>query len=536
MCRNLTLVFIILVLLSCGKDVVIIEEPNLPPDVDEIVEVNLIGFTTDEERFYIPQGDIEMEGQSVSSDETGFFHLEKVLIGKKGKIVKIKKNNYLPSIYRVVNHQDLENIVLNLSMIQSPDLQVMGASGGAIISDNGVLNVPENTISENTNLTFATFVGDKANSGNSDALLFGVKTEYLLKEASIYLDGTSPLGENLKMEVQLDAKDFKTANISDLSIFQFDNVALTWKEKNLQLNIEGSKISFDIDGYGWWTVAKKVPAQYSKITLQQNDGTKISKAESQISFSEHEQNKTSFYTSASGSISTYFPKDLSINVSLNNNEFKTVLLSGFTEDLTEASIEFDVVVQVAFEGNVYDCEFEYSDGYVALITQGQHKIKEVKNGSFTGEVFLNDDDVVIQFYNTELEFLRDQASTVEELQSEINNFFSCSDLSDNLSVLNGAELFQDFDVCRVKVRPKETVVIGEKDNGEVFLVSFSGEKEGVYDGLIYFPLITDEAVQANVKVNIILFDQLNNKLGGFIKTEYISSGDELMISFIGNIE
>ncbi len=91
-------------------------------------------------------------------------------------------------------------------------------------------------------------------------------------------------------------------------------------------------------------------------------------------------------------------------------------------------------------------------------------------------------------------------------------------------------------MCRVKVRPNETVVIGERSNGDVFLVSFNGKSKGKHNGLFFFPDTLLDDVHSEVIVNIILYDEIENKVGGFINTEYISTGEELSISFIGNIE
>lgn len=534
MLRKYLTALVLISLVSCGKDVVIIDEPITPIETENLFEVNLVGFVTDEERTYISDGSVAMDGITLESDQSGFFHFEEVLIGERGKIVEVEKEGLLPTVYRIANHQSLENVVLNLQMIDAPENVSISNSGGTIESGFSVMNIPKNSVEQTTDMIFKSFIGSDANLGNSDPLYFGQTTEYLLKEASFYIDGSSPLSQNFSLEISTDINQLNS--IEDLSVYYYDKASLSWKRSENDLIQTSTTISFNCNAYGWWTIARNVPAQYSNLQLDQINGVAISGAESKVSFGDNEYNAQVYYTSTSGTISTYFPLEKRINISMDNGTFKEVLPSGFSKGITTESIEFDAEVQSSFEGKVYACDFSLSDGVVAIVSEGQHKITTIENGHFLGEVFSENETLTLQFYSNEYEFLSDKQSSLEELKNEANNFLSCSDLNDNLTLLNGENLFQDFDMCRVKVRPKETVVIGERSNGDVFLVSFNGEKEGMYDGLIYFPLITDSEVKSDVSINIVLFDEEKKKVGGFIKTEYTNTGQELTISFIGDIE
>ena len=68
------------------------------------------------------------------------------------------------------------------------------------------------------------------------------------------------------------------------------------------------------------------------------------------------------------------------------------------------------------------------------------------------------------------------------------------------------------------------------------MVSFVGQGEGIYDGLIYSPLLSETEFESNVEVTIILYDEIQNKVGGFILTENVSTEEEVKISFIGDIQ
>ncbi len=535
MFRRITLFLIVAVLISCGKDVVIIEDPVPPSESDELFEVNLIGFSTDENRVYLSDTQIEIDGKITNSDESGLFHLEKVLVGQKGKIIKVEKDGYLPSVFRMSNHQNLEQIVLNLQMWIAPEKKSIGTSGGSIEDENGALLIPENSTNANSEFLFESFVGKEANNGNMDQLYLSTQTDFLLKEASVYVEGSSPLNPNTQLEVRLEMGQFSSTDITNLALFHFDETDLIWKQKSTPLSIEGDQLTFAIDRYGWWTVAENVLAQRGTLKLTQVNDIQLKSTEVKLSFDNDTYQGSVLYTSSSGTITTFFPSNKSITASLSNDQFEGVYSSGFSSGTNTGEINFAEEIQAPYEGKVYACDFTFSEGYVAILSDGQHKIAEIGDGQFSGEGFVNDNDVKLHFYSDNFDFSNSRISNIESLLSENNSFFSCSNLDDNLVVTDGENLFQDFDNCRVKVRPKETFVIGESSDGDVFLVSFEGKKKGVYDGLFYHDVILND-VKSEVVINIILYDEVDNKLGGFIKTEYISTGEELSISFIGNIE
>jgi len=535
MFRKITLFYLIFLFASCGKDVVIIEDPTPPTEIDETFEVNLVGFTTNETRAYLANMNVLIDGKSIQSDESAFFHIENVFIGRKGKIIQLDNEGYLPSIFRAANHQSLENVMLNLQMVQAPVETTVDVSGGNIKDDKGELIIGNGVLSSATDFVFKSYIGKDANLGNEDQLFFGNKTEFLLKEASLYVLGSTPLTTNSEIEVIVDASEFNSSDLTELSTFQFDESELTWKQREIQLTKNGDKISFPIDGYGWWTIAEKVPAIYGSLDLRQEGELPIRNVEVNMFYENETYSGSTLYTSATGTISTYFPAENSITTSLDNGSFKSENWPGFETAENIGKIEFTELVQVQFESEVYDCDFTFSDGYVALKSEGQHKLIEINSGLFKGEVFTTNNDVILQFYSTNYNVLNNKESDSETIKSEGSSFFSCTDLNDNLIVSDGTNLIENFDMCRVKVRPKETVVIGEKSDGETFLVSFEGEKEGSYNGLFYNDKVLED-VKAEVIVNIVLYDEIENKVVGFIKTEFISTGEELTISFIGNIE
>ena len=536
MFRNLIYLITLLTAISCGKDVVIIEKPIPQEEKDETFEVNLIGFTSDENRAFVPNSTLNINGQNLISDESGLFHLEKILVGQKGEVIELKKDGYLPSIIRVNNHRSVESVILNLELVDEPQIKTLPPAGGSVSDEFGEMTIGEGALNSNTDFIFKSFVGLDANKGNGDQLFFENQTSFLLKEASFFVQGNLPINPNTTISIKINTDEFNTSDVTKLTLFHYDNTLKTWEEVNSDLVLNGQEINFSIQEYGWWTIAEKVPAVYANLNLSQLDGTALVSAETAISFENDNYSSANLYTSKSGSISTYFPIDISITASFNEGLYKAEFTSGFDPNSVEGSINFQEEIQTPFDGLVYACDFTFADGYVAIIEENQHKVVGIENGEFSSEAIISSDDVVLQFYSNEYEFVSKKTSDVEALKNKINSFFSCNDLTDNLLVKAGSNLLQDFDQCRVKVRPNETVVIGERTNGEPFLLSFDGAAEGEYEGLIYFPEITDVDVKSEVMVNIVLYDQIENKLGGFVKTKYISSEEELIISFIGNIE
>lgn len=536
MFKNYIKLTFILFLFSCGKDVVIIEEPTPNEDNDVLFEVNLVGFTTDEQRVYLPEVKLSVDGNEFESDASSFFHVEKLLIGQKGKVVQLEKEGYLPAFHRIQNHNSLEDVVLNLELYKEPVPQEIGNSGGSIEEEGSTLKVGADVFSSDTRILFSSKTGSGKSIGNSDVFYFGEKPEYLIRESSYYVEGDAPIKPGKMLSISTQATGFVTSNISNLSVFHFDEVALRWKQKDISIEQSGNRIEFLIGAYGWWTIAERVPAKYASLNLKQLDGSLVKNAEMQISFVESEFNQTTYYSSKSGSVSAFFPTGKSIFVGLDNGRYMQTMKDGFASGQSEMDINFDDLVQQEFSGKAFTCDFEAAEGYVAILSDGQHKVKEINGGQFDVEAFQEDEQVKLQFYTQEYEYINSRTVEVESLDAGVNNFLSCGDLSDKLTVLNGTDLFEGFENCRVKERPNETVIIGENSVENVFLLSFEGTKEGVYEGLIYFPELTDNEVKSQVMINIVLYDKTENKVGGFIKTENISTSEEITISFIGDIE
>ena len=512
----------------------IIEEPSPPDETDNLYEINVLGFTTQPNGIVIPDAVVELEGESTFSDLTGLFHLDKKLVGNKGKVIKYTAEEYLPSYHRLYNYGSLESVIVDLSMIHEKNKVTIGPDGGAITEQYVSVNIDQGVLMNDSEMTFQFLYGEYSNNGNSDPLFLENGVEFLMKEVSLYIMGTSLINTSENINVEIDTEILKSQNVDDLSVFFYDEVDLSWKEKDISLEQIGDKISFSIDTYGWWTIAQKIPAQKGAIKLMEEDNIAVKNSEVLLSFGAGYINRLKYYTDANGRISGYFPQNTTITLVLNNAKFRETLDDGFSEVDLEKEVVLLDDVQFEFSGRVYTCEFDESNGFVAIISQGQHKIESINNGSFDSESFEEDENVTLHFYSETFDYLSTEEVANQSFKED-KGFISCNDLSDNMTVSDGSNLMLDFDMCRVKVRPKETVVIGEKIGADAFLVSFEGREEGIWDGLFYFPPLLDD-VKSEVTVNVILFDEEENKVGGYIETEYISSGEELVISFIGNID
>lgn len=533
--KNLIICISILLLTSCGKDVVIIEDPTPSGEDDVTFETNLVGFTTDESRIYLSESRIEVDGDVKDSDENGLFYFDKILVGKKGKVFKVDQEGFLPTYYRVNHHNRIEEVVLNLSLTPAPNSIEIGVSGGEVPGPGATLILESNDLSSTADMTFHTSFGEDVNQGNQDALYKGEQTQFLLKAASFYIHGSASLTSTAEMEIRIEKTSIDVEDFSKLGVFYYDETELTWKQKDVLLSEAATTLSFEADAYGWWTIAENRPAQYSTIALTQEGGIPIVRAEVDLSFEDGRYGKSVFYSSAAGTISSYFPIDLAMEASLNNHTIVSRLESGVSAGVQSTEITFSQTVQQSIEGEVYACDFTKSEGLAAILFEGGHKIVGIDDGKFVSESPMSDEEVKFHFYSDEYAFSSSRTVELQTLTDGSVAFFACSDLDDNLTVTEGSDLLQDFENCRIKIRPKETVVIGEGDDGDVFLVSFEGTEVGVFDGLFYNEKILDD-VKSEVVVNIILYDEEENKVGGFINTEYISTGDALTISFIGNIE
>jgi len=536
--KNLLLFWFILLLSACGEDVVIIEETTPPTKDDELFEVNLVGFTTEKDDLYISDARITIDGMETSSDESSFFYIDKVLIGRTGKIIGFTKEGYLPAFYRIANHNSLEDVMLDLKMVKAENTQMIDASGGEIFDESARLTLAPNTFPNAVEMTFEAFTGAEVNYGNGDQLYMGDQVEYLFKEVSFYVNVSSPLSSNSNMEFSIASNSLNSNDISNLSLFHFDEIEQQWTKKNTTLTQSSGRVLAQVDALGWWTLAELIPAQYATLTLTQLNEVGIHTAETKLTFSDQSYFGNTFYTDAKGEITTYWPINTEMRATFNNWEIVSNPSAGLTAGTNSIDIEVAEDVQFSFAGLVYTCDFSFSDGFVAILSNGQHKLRPIVNGSFQSEAFVGDGEAVFQFYNQDLTFSNKRTFELSALQEGQNSFMSCTDLDEKLLVKDGITVLEDFTMCTVKKRPNETVVIAEGENGGVndsFLLSYDGNGEGTYEGLFYYPDLLDD-VQANVTINIVLDDAVSNKLAGIIRTEYISTGEELIISFIGNIE
>ena len=512
-----------------------IEEPVASEENDVAYEVNLIGFTTAEDEVYLADGNVTVDGLEIESDETGLFYAEKVLVGKKGKVLQVRKEGFLPGASRIANHGSLEEVVLNLQLPKAPEAITISTAGGSIEDESGKLVVESDATATNADFMFRSFTAGEVNLGNSDQLYIDSEVEVLLKEASFYVNGSEELTTNAKLSVELKMDQFKMNDITKLSIFYYDDVNLMWVRKDVPIEQSRNRILLEIAEYGWWTIAQTVEAEYGSLEINQLNAQDLKKAGVNLSYGNDKYSGPTSYTSTSGSISTYFPTGMSLTASLDNGNYESTEPSGITKGVPNVTISFDALVQATFSAKAYACDFSESKGFVAVLNGGQHKIEQLDDGVFQSESFENGEGIRFHFYTEELQYENSSDSDLESILNENNNLFACEDLDDNLVVSDGSDLFEDFDQCRIKVRPKETVVIGERADGEVFLVSFEGQKQGVYNGLFYNEKVLED-VKSDVVVNIVLYDEEAQKVGGYINTEYISTGEELIISFIGNIE
>ena len=526
MLKNISLLIITLFILSCQNETTLIDSTELPNEPNEIYETNFAGFITNEDRELLADATIRVDNQSFTSQENGLFHFENVLVKPRGKVLAINKEGYLPLYKRVYNHRSNEAITINAQMLESPAPILLDGSLRTIDGNLSKLTIGEDVYDGNTSLTYYNHF-DTEKSIDMDMMIEELAISMLDIEALWYIHADVAFSTGLPSYSYLPSTDSK--------VYYYDENELTWKEVTYNYTKVNGGVDILIDKYGWWAIAKKVPANYGTIQLVQKEEALIGKTEVVL---EHHTSKQQinevFYTDSEGKISKFFPIETYTSIYADNEN----LVLG-TADPVENNQALQVVknnteIINAVSGQTYDCNLNNASGWYAILTSKQQFLGEFKEGNFTSNVLANEDSVEVVFYDDTFTELVDYTFLKEDVADKYPDFVLCEN---RLTVKDDGSTLGEFSDCTVRIKPNETIVVG--DNGDiqsVFLMSFKGETPGLYEGLVFSNSSFGDDLGNEVDVEVKVFDELTNRVAGTIRGVKRGTQEPYDVLFIGNKE
>ncbi|MFT4534828.1 MAG: hypothetical protein ACJA1A_001232 [Saprospiraceae bacterium] len=535
----LTLITITL-FFSCGEDVIGIKDTPIPNEPQEIFEVNVVGYSTDSEHNFLENVDLTINGNLLNTDSTSFFVENKILIGKEGSVIKAQKAGYLPVYKRVYHHRSLEDVVANISMHESPIAQEVSSEGGDVLSDSGsVLSFDENVFSQSSDVTFyASF--DEENQVDVDPFIVSENEIRMLDDQVLfYLGSSEGISQGGKVSILFSANN--VSNIEDLDVYRYDESLLTWTVANNSLKEVDGMIVVDIDSFGWWALGTANETVYATLTVKQRDAsfigiTSLRNAEIVFSKIENRNSNEHVFTDNNGDISKYYPIALNQEISINNGVNTEHIDLVFDHGIREQIVQSNVFVLDPISAKVFDCQLNKQSGFVTILKGDQYVIKRIDSGNVEFSVNTNDEILEFRFYDFEEKLLLTRLIETEKLTGESVDFVACEPV---LSVETEAVVLQNFDQCKLRVKPIESFIVGESSDNTQFFIAFKGDEVGVYDGLVYYAgetlSFTVADIEKEVKVDIMIYDKISSTTAGFVDGKY-KSGEEYKISFIGNIE
>ncbi len=526
---------------SCGKDVVEIIDTPIPNEPQEIFEVNVIGYSTDIDHNFLEDVDLTVSGNNLNTDSTSFFVENKVLVGKEGSVVKAEKIGYLPVFKRVYHHGSLEDVVTNITMVESPGIQEVNVTGGDLTAaDGSILSIASGAISQSSDVRFYSSF-DMIDQVDFDPFVVAEDGVKILDDQTLFfIESTIDLEQNATVSISFNSN--KVTGLENLGVYKYNESKLTWEFVYGELQESNGEIVLTLESFGWWAVGSEVETIYGTANFNQMDGAseEISPISgTEIVFSKLEDRKLNehLFTNAKGEISKYFPIDAVNTVLINKGMIEVLLDEGFSKENREQTVQLDeqVIHQVAAE--IYDCDLNRHNGFVSIVSGNQYIIKRIDSGLVDVYSNISNENLELIFYDLDEILLTSRIIETESISEETLQFVACNPI---MLLENDDSVLLNFDKCRVRVKPIESFIVGEGSDSNLFFVAFKGDGVGLYDGLVFASAgqlfdFTEIEIEKEVKVDIMIYDKTSRTIAGFVDGKY-KNGENFRVSFIGNVE
>ena len=462
------------------------------------------------------------------------------MVGKEGIVIKTEKVGFLPIFKRVYHHRSLEDVVVNITMNESPASQEMTPTGGELISSDGsVLLFDENALAQASDIAFYSSFDEEKQVDIDPFIISEGEVQILSNQALFYVSSSEGLAQDGKVSILFDSEKF--SSIEDIEVYKYNGSQLTWELDSLELKEVNGKITFDLGSFGWWALGSASETVYGTLKINQPGGSSTGitpLSDSEVVFSKIEDRKSNehLFTDVEGQISKYFPIELQHEVSINSGKITVPIDLGFTDGSRQQVVQLDEQVIHQVSAEVFDCELNKQSGFVSVVSGNQYVIKKIKSGNI--DVFTNveNENLEMRFYDDDETLLTTRKIKTENINGTPIHFVACDPV---LLVETGAVVLQNFEQCKLRVKPIESFIVGESTDNTQFFIAFKGDEVGLYDGLVYYTgetlSFTVADIEKDVKIDIMIYDKISSTIAGFVDGKY-KNGEKYKVSFIGNIE
>lgn len=507
-------------------------DSQIPPLAEEIYEVNLRGFVHDIEGNFLPEAIVAIGGLDVEPDQIGFFTKTNLLSSKVGTVIRASADGYLPTYHRVYDHRSLESVTVSASLIRAPSsITVANADAEIEITSDVRLSINSGDLPSATAIT--AWIPDNEEAILDPLIITDMKIEVMRPQLVFYFSSDQALiGDNtLDLVVAESLIDIS----SDLTWYYYDPIDLRWIEKS-EADLSEAKYILPIDNSGWWSLATSRAAVHGSVQVTQSDDIVLENVNIQIEISDSKLLKPrTTHTDKFGAIHQYFAQDESIRISANDDAFVADVSEIFTKEDQSVDAMFSSEIYQAIEMQVLDCGLSAFQGAVVVETPSGFTIQDVNEAAIKLLSPVSHDKLDLQFYNVDATYIDDAVLDLTKVVNENVNAVACTD---QMTISADQIVVENFDQCKVRLKPNESFIVGERMSGEKFLVSFSGAGAGSYLGLLYAISIADfdvGKIESDAVVNIEVYDLATNTIAGRVLGRYIG-GEEFLIGFIGSIE
>ena len=385
----------VLILFSgCRKDLISPDDTTIiTPNPGTYITANVNGIVTDYAGNPLANASVVLEGETVTTDELGFFTFRSLLVNKKGGVLTFSKGGYFDN-YKVVYPQPGKT---NTMKVMMPTKQLSGqfkTADGGVISTNGGASVtfPVNGIMTSDGQPYDGGVNvythwydptditlNRAMPGDLRGVDGQGNEVQLATYGMMAVELESPEGVDLNLsEGSLATLNFPLTGIADdapntVPLWSFDEEAATWIEEGVATKTGESYIA-EVSHFSFWNCDAPFPLVELLGVIKDTQGNLIPFAA--MCFEIVGGNPNSWFTTAYGYTNEFgeffgkIPKDKEIRLTIKDecgNIAYEEVIGPFSENTNIGIIEVQLSGAIMVTGSIADCNGDLvTDGYVVI--------------------------------------------------------------------------------------------------------------------------------------------------------------------------
>lgn len=477
----------------------------LPSGNDVTTTVN--GFVKTDINSPVADAEVQVGGQSATTDENGYFIIPDVRVDSEGLVATVNSVFHTTNIVRATPIGDSDTYMEIYLNYEDRNSNFLSLEGGEV-SDTllGVsINIPPNSMEDEFGNSY---VGEVYAS----VYWFDPSNDFSLRNMPGNLEGIDKEGNKVTLgTLGMFSAEFRTEEGQDLNLkpdmtamvtmnipgemiegspdevplWSLDEEFGVWVEEGIAYK-EGNKYIFDVSHFSFWNCDAPYPVTNLEGTVTDSEGNAISNVAMNISFFDGVRFiSRAGYTNDSGQYGGKVPKGHELALSIESSSCAGLLYQQVIGPFTDDVNQHDVVIDSSPEafnisGVIVDCFGDVlSTGTIFLKNGNGLVLKSTltdENGSFE---FLNNCEGN-NFTITATDYTTFKSSTpilLEDLfeDIELDPIFLCDDLIHYVDVKSGIGdlLFINPDVYS---GPNDTLLVSE-ENGEGYVSIFIGNPE-----------------------------------------------------------